>query len=336
LVILKGGHVAFSRSLTGVALGSETAMLGELKRNLAVFGNSSPQNAVQALFVAEGDLPGGWSGRVRAGLTIPVQSFDPIAGAGVDVPPENRGGFAGAAGLLSLRSRPTELPINFLAPREPKPVVDPAKRLLRLVGLAAALLLIGGLAIGWLYASQKERAVVSLRTQKSNLEEEIKKLDDSAKRVKAVKDWEAKNINWLDELFDLTARFPDPNNTEVVQLIGKPLEAAKNSKQKHVAEIEMQINTSNGGNVDGLAINMAHDRHYTVAAKTSKGSAGGAFTSGRKSHQFVLKAQIEPREPSQYTQRLNTAPADVPGQRADAGPREYGMAGGVAAFGGLR
>ena len=33
------------------------------------------------------------------------------------------------------------------------------------------------------------------------------------KRIKTVKEWEDKGINWLDEIYETTDRFPDPNGT---------------------------------------------------------------------------------------------------------------------------
>jgi len=338
LVILRGGQVAFARSLTGMALNSEQAMLGEIRRNLAVFAGTSTTNAVQALYVAEGDVPGGWSGRLRAALTIPVQSFDAIAGVATTLPPEVHGSFTGPVGLAALRARSLELPINFLSPREPKPVSDPGKRLLALIGVAAALLLVGGLAIGLFIVNQRSSTLTALRNQKSGLDDDIKKLDDSVKRVKAVKDWEAKGISWLDELYDLTARFPDLTKAEVVQLIAKPIEQAKNSKNKHTAEMELTMYAGSGKVVDDLSVDMSHDsRYYLVFPKQSKGSAG-TFASSRKSEQYLFRAQIEPREPNKYTLKLQTPPpAESKGKRTAAEqPRENGMAGGVGTFGGAQ
>ena len=336
LVILRGGQVAFTRSLTGMALNSEAAMLGEIRRNLAVFAGQLPQNQVQCLFVAESDVPGGWSGRVRAGLAIPVQSFDPIAGVESDVPPETHGCFAGLTGLAILQGKSSELPINFIEPREPKPVSDPNKRLLGLIAVAASLIFVVALGLGRFMASQKADAALALQNQKTDLEEEIKKLDDVVKRVKAVRDWEDKNVNWLDELYDLTARFPDPAGTEVVQLSGKSVEPGKNATTKYTAEMELQINTEAGKVVDDLSISMAQDRHYSVGGKQSKGAASGGFRN-RKNQQYLLKVQIERREPNQYVLKLNAA-APTRQERNKEGQPEAAadIFGGFGVFGGMQ
>ena len=91
LVISRDGQVVFARTVSATAIGSETALLGELRRNLAVYNGQNPQQPVEALYVAEAAGPGGWSGRIRAGLTDPVQPFDPLAGVDSHTPPEARG-----------------------------------------------------------------------------------------------------------------------------------------------------------------------------------------------------------------------------------------------------
>lgn len=308
LVILRGGHVAFTRSLTGLALNAESAMLGEIKRNLAVFAGQWSQ-PVQALYVAEGDMPGGWAGRVQAGLTIPVQAFDPIAGVETDVPPEARGCFAGLAGLASLRGRSAELPVNFIEPREPKTAKDPNKRMLVMVAASIFVLMVAGLAAGRMMVSSKADQVKALRMEKNEIEDDIKNMEESMKRIKVVKEWQDKNVNWLDELYDLTARFPDPRYTEVVQLIGKPNET-KNTNAKYVAEIELNIHTEGGKHVDDLANLMVQDRHYAIGSKLSKGAVSGgrgAFLNV-KNQQFILKANIERRPPDQYVEELKASP----------------------------
>lgn len=303
LIIMRGGQVAFTRSLTGMALSSEPAMLGEIRRNLAVFSGPSALNAPQSLYVAEGELPGGWAGRMRAGLNIPVQAFDPVAGIETSIAPEIRGCFTGPVGLIALRARSPELPINFLAPREPKPISDPNKRLLGLIAVAASLLLFGGLAIGRFVVSEKGDKVAKMQMEKNELDDEIHKLDDSSKRVKGVKDWEEHGINWLDELYDLTARFPDPNSTEVVELTTASIKQAAKSTSKYSAEMRLDLRTKESKQVDELRSFIHWDKHYSIGATESKGNVGSKGSG--KNQAFILKMQIEHRDPSAYELQLN-------------------------------
>src|SRR5262249_35810567 len=81
LIIGRGGLPLLARPLPATALNNETALVGELRRNLALFAGQNPQQPVRALYVAEADQPGGWAGRLGA-LPVPVQRFDPLAALG--------------------------------------------------------------------------------------------------------------------------------------------------------------------------------------------------------------------------------------------------------------
>ncbi len=326
LVILRDGQVAFTRSLTGMALNAEAAMLGEIRRNLAVFSGPSAQNQVQALYVAEGDLPGGWAGRVRAGLSIPVQSYDPIAGTETAVPLETRGSFAGLVGLVAMLARSPELPVNFLEPREPKPVSDPNKRLFGMIAAAAAVLLVAGLGYGRYVVSQKKTELAGQFEAKANLEEDLKKLDDVAKRVKGVKDWQDKDVNWLDVLYDLTENFPDPATTEVMQLTASTVKAGEKSATKWVGNIILDLHTSDVSNVTMLQRKISAEG-YAVGFPEPKGkdSQRNAGANGKIEH-FVLKYQLDHRDPSRYTLELHAPPPEMRGRPARGG--------GFAGFGG--
>lgn len=308
LVIVRGGQVSFTRSLTAMAVNSETAMLGEIKRNLAVFAGQGAQQAVQALYVAEGDMPGGWSGRLQMSLNIPVQSFDPIAGAETEIEPEHRGSFAGLVGMVALRARTNELPVNFLEPREPKRVADPNKRLLVLVGAIAAMLFIAVMAIGLWQVSLKASAAQSLRNQKQELESEIAAHSDTVKRAGIVKDWEHKSVSWLDELYDLTHVFPEPvGAAEVVKFSGFALEnQAKNAPKKYAAAMQLEVNSESQRAVEQLNAAI-HDPYRETDATQSKGGTGARFE--RRNLKYELKARIEHREPNMYVHQLKaTAP----------------------------
>ena len=159
--------------------------------------------------------------------------------------------FAGLVGLTALQARSAELPVNFLSPREPKPVKDPNKRLFAGIAAAALVLIVGGLVYGRYVVSEKAARVLALQNEKSDLEEDVKNLDDVGKRYTVVKDWENKGVNWLDELYDLTVNFPDPATTEVVTLNADPLVAGeKKNPSKKVGIITMDIRTKSPDEVD--------------------------------------------------------------------------------------
>jgi Tfp pilus assembly PilM family ATPase len=311
LVIVRGGQVSFTRSLTAMAVNNETAMLGEIRRNLAVFAGQSAQQAVQALYVAEGDMPGGWSGRLASSLNIPVQSFDPIAGAETEIQPELRGSFSGLVGLVALRARSGELPVNFLAPREPsRTKTDPNKKMLVWVGIAAALVFATVMGLGFFKVTMKANEIEALRAQKKDLENDIAVHADTMKRAGIVKEWENKNVCWLDELYDLTYHFPDPNgppgsSAEVVKFSGFAIEnQSKNATKKYAAAMTLEVNSESQRAVEHLNAAI-HDPFRETDATQTKGPAGDRMS--RRNLKFEMKARIEHREPSFYLAQLKVA-----------------------------
>src|SRR5205814_2023627 len=131
------------------ALATDAALLGEVRRNLAVYAGQNPGQPIAALYVAEAPGLTDLAGRLRDALSLPVYGFDPLTGA-ADAPPGPRGAFAGAVGLLHLwAAGKGELPINFEKPREPKPPPDPSRKPLLAAAAVLVLLLAGVSAWGF-------------------------------------------------------------------------------------------------------------------------------------------------------------------------------------------
>jgi Type IV pilus assembly protein PilM len=332
LVIARDGQVVFSRTISGTALNSEQSLLGELRRNVAVYTGQNPQQPVAALYVAEAAGPGGWSGRVRAGLTIPVQAFDPLAGVEHATAPDARGHFAALAGLLQLKARGGPLPIDFAAPRQPV-ARDAGRR--KLVGAGAAvlaLLIIGGLGFGYMKVQQRQTELTKLVREKTELDKQLKDLDQDKKRIAFLKDWDDGRVSWLDELYDLAARFPDTRETHITQFRGDPLSVAKGAR-KQVAHIFLKIQTSDGRNVDALQAAMHADKRYLNLKKEIKGGAGG-FGFGRFGQTYEIRADIEKRPPTEYTRKLAVPVPTRPARGDEGGDVGSGMGGGFPAFNG--
>lgn len=331
LVIARDGQVVFSRAVTGTALNSETALLGELRRNLAVYNGQNPQQPVEALYVAEAAGPGGWSGRVRAGLTVPVQAFDPLAGVEHDTPPDARGHFATLAGLLQFKALGRPLPIDFAAPRQPVSR-DAANRKLVVAGASVlALLVLSGLAFGYIKVQQKQKELTALIKEKTELEKQSKEMEEDEKRIKLFKEWDETRVSWLDEMYDFTYRLPDIRETTVLQFRTEPLAVDKRLKVRNVARMILKIQTADGHHVDNLLAAMHHDKRYNNVKKEIKGGAGGGMFS-RFGQTYEIRTDIEKRPTSEYVRRLTVPVPPKPGKGRDG--EDYGMGGGFPAMGG--
>ncbi len=315
LVIARDDQVVFSRAVSATALNAEAMLIGEIKRNLAVYNGQSP-TPVEALFVAEATGPAGrWAGRLRAGLPVAVQAFDPLAGVEHATYPEARGQFAGLVGLLQLKSSPLPLAVDFLAPREPKPPSRRTQNIAAVAGFSALVLVIGGLAFGYYRVTQKETEIAQLIVEKDAAKKALEELEVDKKRIDAVRDWDDKRVNWLDELYDMTDRFPNTKTTRVEQFRGEAREPEKGAKVKNVGRIVMKVQTSAEGAFGNLQSQLSSDGKYHDIVPQTRGGVGTRFN-GPPMQAYELRADLERRPPSQYVRKMTEPPTKKPDRRA--------------------
>lgn len=306
--VARGDAMLFARSLT-----CGPALAGEIRRNLAVYAGQSPQHPVRAVYVAGSDDYVAVRERVQEPMGIPVYPLDPFGGEErSDIQPELRGAFAGIMGLLLARSQANEFPVNFIKPREPRPVRSP-NRLLAILGVAAALVLvIAGAAFCYARLSERDAELTNLTADVSRMDQELASFRDDGVRLKALDSWNQSNVNWLDEIYDLTYEVPDLDKVRVAQFIGSRLPTIKEGKDKPVAKIELKVNTNDRFAVDRLNQTVSSEPHYkTSGALTSSKSTGSRV--GRFPQQFNLRFELEKQSPDKYTRELpDSAPPNRP------------------------
>lgn len=201
--IVKNGVLLQARALT---LGPGLA--GEIRRNLAVHAGQSPQNPVRAVYLALSGEQAALRERLVELLDIPVHPFDPFAGAEQpELPAAGRGTFIGAVGLLQLRARAGEMPVNFAQAKQPKPPRDPNQRQHLLAAALAVVLLLGGFVLGQKFIGDAEEDLQAKRQKTTDLQAQLKKEQENARRMKALHEWDG--VPWPDELYELTARMPE-------------------------------------------------------------------------------------------------------------------------------
>ncbi|VTS06170.1 type IV pilus biogenesis protein PilM [Tuwongella immobilis] len=330
-VVVRQGNIAMARAISTPALNSETALLNEVKRNLAVYSNQAAGQSITALYLTEQEgMPGAYTGRLREGLNIPVQGFDPIPGmGGIDIGTA-RGGYAGLTGLLTLRAAVSEMPINFAQPREPKPPKDPSLRLFAGLGVVMAAIVIG--AVAWSFSTRVglDRQIAELTDQKLQLDRELASLEQQGKRIKALDEWNNRSVVWLDEMYNLATHIKDVDKTRVQQFLGEPLPVTKNSDSKYVARMTLKVLTEDSRLVESMVASMVQDPHLRVAPKEPRGSTG--IRSGRLNQQFGLRADLMYQAPDKFTQVLD---AKRPGKPKRSGSSDEDGSGGGGIFGGM-
>ncbi len=322
-VVCRGLEVLYARTLGPAAAQSEAAFAGELKRNLTVYAGQRGATAVEALYVAE-SARGGSAARLADLLPVPVKSFDPLAGsaAGGGTADAVRGRFAAPLGLLELRGRGPVLPINFTAPRQPKAAPTKTRLKVLLAALAAVVVvgLLGGFGVLKLQAA--DARIAELESQKTDLEAALKRTDLDVKRLAAVDEFEARQVVWLDELYDLADRVPDVSKVSVTLIEAdaiavpkvtlRPGQIApdpKTVKPTPAAKLTVSLRSSDDKLGRGVIDGFQTDKFYADIKPSILAEAGG------KGQLITVQTNVMHRAATDYFRRLTVAfpkPAALP------------------------
>ena len=74
-------------------------------------------------------------------------------------------------------------------------------------------------------------------------------------------------MSWLDEMYDLAARFPDIREAHVTQFRADPLPVQKGARVKLVGRIFLKMQTADSRHVDALQSAMHAEPSATAAAQ---------------------------------------------------------------------
>lgn len=232
LNVVAENQVVFSRTarLPEGASEQETTdrLLAEINRTLAAVPREQiGEEEIENVCVFGG--PGDYDeliGRITDELSKPAQVIDPFAALGT-VPielPSDRGRFAALLGML-LDEATSSHSVDFLHPRRPPRPVSRLRVGLIAAGVAAAIFL----AIGyrsWSALSEVNSTNEGLTQQLGQLKETSKKAAKRAALINAVNSWTKRDLNWLDELRDLSIRFPGPRDAVILRMSMRPSPSA--------------------------------------------------------------------------------------------------------------
>jgi Tfp pilus assembly PilM family ATPase len=224
--VAQGEAVLFARPLPE----SDEGLIDEARRNLSLYGGQPQAVPVRALYAA-GDAVGLLS-RLQTSLPVPVRALDPFAGVTVASPPEARAGFAGVVGMVRLWAERDALPVNFVAPKEPKVSTDTGRRRLVRAAGVAVLGLIAAFALVTVVLAGKRSEVDALKTQRDMLADQLQTLQPAKKRLADLKEWHQSALSVLDELYDLAARFPYVRGVKVTRLEFGPPPGSRSPREK--------------------------------------------------------------------------------------------------------
>lgn len=234
LTVLAGGDVLLCRTVRSEKrsagddepandVAEPSSLIAEIRRTAIAVQNQAGGGTVATIYVC-GTAETGQDlvGQLRSELEIPVEWFDPWDGvqAGRSLqaqPPGNPGRFAALLGMLADEAQGRQRGFDFLNPRRrPEPV---NRRRLAVMGLAAAAAVaLAGLYLAWGQFAEVGDQIHRLQQRSRELDLLVKRGAEKQSAVAAIEEWSLSDVVWLDELRDLSLRFPQPRDAVLLKL----------------------------------------------------------------------------------------------------------------------
>lgn len=224
LSVVSAGKVVYWRTIrqTNVSHDPVAArkLVAEISRTLVVAGNQLEGRPIAGiyLFGTLEEHPALWE-QLHDSMAQPCALVDPFASheapaAGL---PEHAGRYSALVGLAVSAAHGSRPAIDLLHPRK-RPAPPDRKRTLVLAGAAAGLvLLLGGYSV-WSTFAEIDSENEKLSAQLDQLNDDFKRAGKQQKLIQAIHDWRADDVNWLDELRDLSLRFPSGRDAVVLRM----------------------------------------------------------------------------------------------------------------------
>ena len=205
------------------AVDEESPLVAEIRRTIIAVRNQAGGGSVAKVCVCGDDAESRELVRqLQEVLSIPVEIFDPWAkvtrsGALATELPQHPGRFAALLGMLADEAEDRQAGFDFLNPRR-KPEPANRRRLIAAVSAAAALVVMAGLYFAWEQFAEVGGQIERLQKRSKDLDQLVKRGADKQASVAAIEDWSLGDVVWLDELRDLSLRFPQPRDAVLLRM----------------------------------------------------------------------------------------------------------------------
>ncbi|MFV1966761.1 MAG: type IV pilus biogenesis protein PilM [Pirellulaceae bacterium] len=156
--------------------------------------------------------------QLAARLSMPVEIVDPFAAVGVTdrATDATLDRFAPLLGIVHDEVGKRHA-IDFLDPRKPPAPPDRRRQLTIAGAIAAVIVAFGGYYV-WDELHGLEAHNDTLEAEFRDLKELVKKATGHRRVAESIQQWEARNVNWLDELQGFCERFPSSRDALVLHM----------------------------------------------------------------------------------------------------------------------
>ncbi|MEE8453024.1 MAG: hypothetical protein V3R99_13950 [Thermoguttaceae bacterium] len=266
-------------------------LLVEIRRTIALaMQGEAGAAAVESVYVCgRADRCQGLLDRIREEFSLPAKSFDPfdvVDARGVDVP-EHPERFASLLGMALDEVDGRAHAIDFLHPRKPPKTAD-WRRMAGLVAIAVALVAITMGYLGWDTLASINSRNATLLSRVRELEALKKRADKQQLTIDAIRTWQAGDVLWLEELRELSMRFPPRGDALIQQM-------SMNSVRSGGGTVAFMGLVRDSSIVVRMEANLRDDYHIVHSTRVQEGSGGADYA-----RRFDATVRVGRRSKTQY------------------------------------
>lgn len=227
LTVLVDDEVVFLRTVrvSGevATVAGQSALLGEIRRTVAAARNQTGGLAIEAIYLcASGDQQSALAAQIETQLGIAAHVFNPFHGLHLSSAlqralPASPGRFAPVLGMLLDEAEGRKHALDFLNPRQRPP--PPSRRRAAIWAVTAASLLFAA-GFSWVHRSlgELDDQLEKLSRESKNLEKVVTKAKELQRSTDEVAAWADADVNWLDELRELSLDMPPARDVLLTRL----------------------------------------------------------------------------------------------------------------------
>src|SRR5262249_27101089 len=147
----------------------------------------------------------------------------------------------------------------------------------------------------------KKEQILDLNTRKTEAEARLKGKAQEAADINFLKEWDNTTVSWIDELYDLTARFPFQQGFRLESITVSPAKKKPNSKDKFVATMTL---TGVVQRQDQTKVNDLVEEINKAGLRATPGQHGGTSTANANQSAFSITVDLPRQAPEKYKTKL--------------------------------